>query len=37
MTNPDGTEFRTPAGVRNNAKAIYKIDMIAQGFQGRPK
>jgi gluconolactonase len=37
MTNPDGTEFRTPEGVRNNAKAIYKIDMIAQGFTGRPK
>jgi gluconolactonase len=37
MTNPDGTEYRTPAGVRNNAKAIYKIDMIAQGFLGRAK
>ena len=24
-------------GVRNNAKAIYKIDMIAAGFMGRPK
>ena len=37
MTNPDGTEYRTPAGVRNNAKAIYKIDTIAQGFLGRAK
>ena len=37
MTTPDGKEFRTPEGVRNNAKAIYKIDMIAQGFTGRPK
>ena len=37
MTGPDGKEFRTPDGVRNNAKAIYKIDMIAQGFTGRPK
>src|ERR1700730_14213612 len=37
MTNPDGTEFRTPDGVRNNAKAIYKIDVIAMGFMGRPK
>jgi gluconolactonase len=37
MTNPDGTEYRVPAGERNNAKAIYKIDMIAQGFLGRPK
>ena len=37
MTTPDGNEYRTPEGVRNNAKAIYKIDMIAQGFTGRPK
>ncbi len=37
MIGPDGQEYRTPAGVRNNAKAIYKIDMIAQGFLGRPK
>lgn len=37
MTGPDGKEYRTPDGVRNNAKAIYKIDMIAQGFTGRPK
>jgi gluconolactonase len=37
MTTPDGKEYRTPEGVRNNAKAIYKIDMIAQGFTGRPK
>ena len=35
MKNPDGTEYRTKG--RNNAKAIYKIDMIAQGFTGRPK
>ena len=37
MIGPDGKEYRTPEGVRNNAKAIYKIDMIAQGFMGRPK
>lgn len=37
MSNQDGTEYRPPPGVRNNAKAIYKIDMIAQGFLGRPK
>jgi gluconolactonase len=37
MTTPDGKEFRTPDGVRNNAKAIYRIDTIAQGFIGRPK
>ncbi len=29
---PDGREFRTPEGVRNNAKTIYKIAMLAQGF-----
>jgi gluconolactonase len=34
---PDGNEFRTPVGVRNNAKSIYKIDMLAQGFKGRAK
>jgi gluconolactonase len=37
MKTPDGQEYRTPDGVRNNAKAIYKIDMIAQGYTGRPK
>ena len=37
MTTPDGNEYRTPEGVRNNAKAIYKIDMAAQGFTARPK
>ena len=35
--NPDGTEISTPAGVRNNAKSIFKIPMLAQGFTGRPK
>lgn len=34
---PDGTEFQTPAGVRNNAKSIFKIRMLAQGFKGRAK
>jgi gluconolactonase len=33
----DGQEFRTPEGVRNNAKTIYKITMRAQGFMGRAK
>ena len=37
MKLPDGTEYRTPDGVRNNAKAIYKIDMIAQGFRARSR
>jgi len=34
---PDGKEFTTSAGVRNNAKTIYKIPMLAQGFKGRAK
>jgi gluconolactonase len=34
---PDGNELRTPEGVRNNAKTIYRIAMLAQGFQGRAK
>jgi gluconolactonase len=37
MKTADGQEFRTPDGVRNNSKAIYKIDMVAQGYMGRPK
>jgi gluconolactonase len=37
MTTPDGKEYRTPEGTRNNSKAIYRIDTIAQGFTGRPK
>jgi len=34
---PDGKELITPEGVRNNAKSIYKIRMLAQGFKGRAK
>jgi len=34
---PDGKEFRTPEGVRNNAKTIYRIQMLTQGFKGRVK
>jgi gluconolactonase len=34
---PDGQEFVTPAGVRNNAKTIYKLPMLAVGFAGRAK
>jgi gluconolactonase len=34
---PDGKEFTTPQGVRNNAKTIYKIPMLAQGYRGRAK
>jgi gluconolactonase len=34
---PDGKEFATPPGVRNNAKTIYRIPMLAEGFAGRAK
>jgi gluconolactonase len=34
---PDGQEFTTPDGVRNNAKTIYRVPMIAAGFRGRAK
>jgi gluconolactonase len=30
-------EYETPEGVRNNAKTIYRIPMLAAGFSGRPK
>jgi gluconolactonase len=33
----DGKEIATPPGVRNNAKSIYKITMVAEGFRGRVK
>jgi gluconolactonase len=33
----DGKEFTTPQGVRNNAKTIYKLPMLAEGFKGRAK
>jgi gluconolactonase len=33
----DGKEFTTPEGVRNNAKTIYKLPMLTQGFKGRAK
>ena len=34
---PDGKEFTTPDGVRNNAKTIYRLPMETAGFAGRPK
>jgi gluconolactonase len=34
---PDGREIVTAAGVRNNAKTIYRLPMFAAGFSGRPK
>jgi len=33
----DGKEFETPSGVRNNAKTIYRLPMLAAGFGGRAK
>jgi gluconolactonase len=32
-----GNEIRTPEGVRNNAKSIFRLPMIAEGFSGRAK
>ena len=37
LVGPDGKSSFTPEGVRNNAKTIYKIQMLAQGFAGRAK
>lgn len=34
---PNGKEFTLPEGFRNNAKTIYKIPMLAQGYKGRAK
>jgi gluconolactonase len=35
--DPSGKEMTTPPGVRNNAKSIFRISMLAEGFKGRPK
>ena len=35
--NSDGTEATTPQGVRNNAKTIFRLPMLARGFGGRSK
>ena len=32
-----GKEIITAAGVRNNAKSIFRLPMVAQGFKGRAK
>jgi gluconolactonase len=34
---PDGKPWTTPEGVRNTGMTIYKIQMLAEGFSGRPK
>jgi sugar lactone lactonase YvrE len=33
----DGAELTTPDGVRNNAKTIYALPMLASGYAGRAK
>jgi len=35
--DPDGREHTVPPGVRNNAKSIFKIPMLSQGYKGRAK
>jgi gluconolactonase len=35
--DPSGKEMTTPPGVRNNAKSIFRIALLAEGFKGRPK
>jgi gluconolactonase len=35
--NADGTEVATPPGVRNNAKSIYALPMLAEGLRTRAK
>jgi len=34
---PDGQPWTTPEGIRNIAMTIYTIDMLAEGYEGRPK
>lgn len=34
---PDGKPWTTPEGVRNTAMTIYRIPMLSEGYQGRPK
>jgi gluconolactonase len=34
---PDGKPWATPEGIRNTAMTIYRIQMLAAGYAGRPK
>jgi gluconolactonase len=34
---PDGKAWAPPKGVRNTAKTLYRIPLLAEGFRGRPK
>jgi len=36
-TGEDGKDMKAPEGQRNNAMTLYKIDMLSEGFAGRPK
>ena len=37
VVGPDGKDWVTPKGVRNVAMTLYRIDMLSEGFKGRPK
>lgn len=37
VVGPDGKAWMTPEGIRNTAMTIYTLDMLAEGFSGRPK
>lgn len=34
---PDGQPFTTPEGVRNIAMTMYRVQMLSEGYAGRPK
>ncbi|HEX6997119.1 MAG TPA: SMP-30/gluconolactonase/LRE family protein [Gammaproteobacteria bacterium] len=34
---PDGKAWTTPEGIRNTAMTIYTLEMLARGYEGRPK
>ena len=34
---PDGKAWTTPEGIRNTAMTIYRLTMLSQGYEGRPK
>jgi gluconolactonase len=34
---PDGKAWATPELIRNTAMTVYRLPMLAQGYQGRPK
>jgi gluconolactonase len=34
---PDGREYTLPPDFRNNAKTIYRVQTLTEGFKGRPK